>query len=370
MQEGVRNKDDATSVHLCIEELQRSEFNSVLLYKREGDILESFPLEENDFCLIIMSQYQQHMLVKYGNNIIAVDGTYGLNNYDFKLTTLMVVDNFNEGFPGEFMFTNRKDTLIHQIFFEVIESKVGNKISPNTFMSDITGVFYQAWSSVMGVVPFQLYCTWHIDRAWRNNLNKIPNIEKRKEVYKTLKVLHQNVDETSFRKQLDNMVNFLFEDADTEKFGSYFKKYYENCKLWAYCYHKHCGINTNIYLESMHKQIKYFYLHGTPVKRLDKGLHAVLQYSRDKMVEHLIKETKGKSSIHKRNILQRHMTAISSQFSAESIENSEGDNIKKWKLESDNNIYYLEQKSSDICCNNLICDLCAICIPLLYMHLH
>ncbi|KAJ8931203.1 hypothetical protein NQ314_015926 [Rhamnusium bicolor] len=202
---------------------ERSEFNSVLLYKR-GDILESFPLEENDFCLIIMSQYQQHMLVKYGNNIIAVDGTYGLNNYDFKLTTLMVVDNFNEGFPGAFMFTNRKDTLIHQIFFEVIESKVGNKISPNTFMSDITGVFYQAWSSVMGVVPFQLYCTWHIDRAWRNNLNKIPNIEKRKEVYKTLKVLHQNVGETSFRKQLDNMINFLFEDADTEKFGSYFKK--------------------------------------------------------------------------------------------------------------------------------------------------
>ncbi|KAJ8932895.1 hypothetical protein NQ314_014376 [Rhamnusium bicolor] len=224
MQEGVRNKDDATRVHLCIEELQRSEFNSVLLYKREGDILESFPLEENDFCLIIMSQYQQHMLVKYGNNIIAVDGTHGLNNYDFELTTLMVVDNFNEGFPGAFMFTNRKDTLIHQIFFEVIESKVGNKISPNTFMSDITGVFYQAWSSVMGVVPYQLYCTWHIDRAWRNNLNKISNIEKRKEVYKTLKVLHQNVDETSFRKQLDNMINFLFEDADTEKFGSYFKK--------------------------------------------------------------------------------------------------------------------------------------------------
>ncbi|KAJ8933250.1 hypothetical protein NQ314_014131 [Rhamnusium bicolor] len=49
----------------------------------------------------------------------------------------------------------------------------------------------------------------------------------------------------------------------------------------------------------------------------------VLQYSRDKMVEHLIKETKGKSSIHKRNILQRHTIAISSQFSAESIENSE-----------------------------------------------
>ncbi|KAJ8927486.1 hypothetical protein NQ314_020049, partial [Rhamnusium bicolor] len=300
MQEGVRNKDDATRVHLCIEELQRSEFNSVLLYKREGDILESFPLEENDFCLIIMSQYQQHMLVKYGNNIIVVDGTHGLNNYDFELTTLMVVDNFNEGFPGAFMFTNRKDTLIHQIFFEVIESKVGNKISPNTIMSDITGVFYQAWSSVMGVVPFQLYCTWHIDRAWRNNLNKIPNIEKRKEVYKTLKM--------QIQKNLEVILK---------------KYYYENCKLWAYCYRKHCGINTNMYLESMHKQIKYFYLHGTTVKRLDKGLHAVLQYSRDKMVEHLIKGTKGKSSIHKRNILQRHTTAISSQFSAESIENSE-----------------------------------------------
>ncbi|KAJ8950537.1 hypothetical protein NQ314_007846 [Rhamnusium bicolor] len=44
MQEGVRNKDDATSGHLCIEELQRSEFNSILLYKREGDIFRKFSI--------------------------------------------------------------------------------------------------------------------------------------------------------------------------------------------------------------------------------------------------------------------------------------------------------------------------------------
>lgn len=35
---------------------------------------------------------------------------HGLNNYDFELTTIMVVDEFGEGVPVAFMFSNRKDT--------------------------------------------------------------------------------------------------------------------------------------------------------------------------------------------------------------------------------------------------------------------
>nr|CAH7725069.1 unnamed protein product [Callosobruchus chinensis] len=58
-----------------------------------------------------MNKSQEFMLKNYGGNIITVDSTHGLNPYDFELTTLLVLDEFGEGFPTACMFTNRKDTL-------------------------------------------------------------------------------------------------------------------------------------------------------------------------------------------------------------------------------------------------------------------
>lgn len=69
-----------------------------------------------DFCLVIMTDIQKSMFKQFGDNIIAVDGTHGLNNYDFELTSILVVDEFGEGIPVAFMFTNRKDTYIYQFF--------------------------------------------------------------------------------------------------------------------------------------------------------------------------------------------------------------------------------------------------------------
>jgi hypothetical protein len=41
-----------------------------------------------------MNKSQKVMFKEFGNNILAVDGTHGLNGYDFELTTLMVIDEF------------------------------------------------------------------------------------------------------------------------------------------------------------------------------------------------------------------------------------------------------------------------------------
>lgn len=64
----------------------------------------------------------------------------------------------------------------------------------------------------------------------------------------------------------------------------------------------------------MHKTIKYFYLEGKVVKRLDKGITAVLKYKRDKIVSRIIKITKGVNNSHIQDIHKRHRTALISKL--------------------------------------------------------
>ncbi|KAJ8929042.1 hypothetical protein NQ314_018311 [Rhamnusium bicolor] len=194
--DGVRHRNDV-SVELWIEEYKQVG-NSTLIYKKQGD--DHVLFEKNDFCLIVFNHSQEYMLKTFGKNTVCVDSTHGLNGYDFELTTVMIIDEFGEGFPGACMFTNRKDTL-HEFFFEQIQLKTGI-IFTNTFMSDITSVFYNAWEKVMAPAKNQLFCSWHIDHAWRANLNKISNSEKRGIVYKILKALVSELCETDFLKEL------------------------------------------------------------------------------------------------------------------------------------------------------------------------
>ncbi|XP_050516253.1 uncharacterized protein LOC126891116 [Diabrotica virgifera virgifera] len=352
--EGVKHKQDAVSVDLWVEECKGLANNPVLYYKQQGQLSSQFT--ESDFILIIMNDVQASLLMKFGANVIAVDSTHGLNNYDFEMTTVMVIDEFNESFPVAFMFSNKKDTHVHKLFFLVIKQKVG-VIKCKSFMSDITCVFYNAWSEVMGDAQHQLYCSWHIDRAWQSNLSKIIGKEKKEWVYKTLKLLQKHVEVSTFPNKLQIILQQLANDEDTKRFGEYFAKYYfSNCEKWAYCYRQNCGINTNMRLEGMHKAIKYFYLDGKRVRRLDKGLHATLKYVRDKIVGRLIKLTKGKHNINNHETIQRHRIAISSTFNM--ILETPG----MWNLEHNAKQYTVKEHCDVSKCCNFTCTFCNICI--------
>lgn len=128
-------------------------------------------------------------------------------------------------------------------------------------------MFYNAWQSVMGPVQKQLFCSRHVDRAWKTNLSKINDPEKRKLVYKSLKVLQLDLDEVQFLNELKIFKKMIASDPDTISFGKYFcDSYSTNFQPWAYCYRKGCGINTNMRVESMHiKTVKYFILGGLKV---------------------------------------------------------------------------------------------------------
>lgn len=365
IQEGVRDSKDAISVDLFVQECQQSEDNPILLYKRQDEEHENHRLQRQDFCIIIMNTSQANMLKRFGTHVVAIDSTHGLNPYNFELTTLVVIDEWGEGFPGACMLTNRKDTVIFEVFFEKIKEKIG-PLAPRTFMSDITSVFYNAWLHIMGPVSCQLYCAWHVDRAWQSNLSKVKNADKKKYVYNSLKILQTVTNPEEFHTLLSNVIYQLFEDEETHNFGIYFKNTYgTNYHQWAYCYRINSGINTNMRLESMHKIIKYMYLGAKTIKRLDKGLYALNQYIRDKIVDRLIKNVKGKSTSHNYQINLRHKTAIQGNFTIV----ANGDDVWTLKEEqklarSNNSAEYTVSRSRNelsICCW-LMCSLCKICI--------
>jgi len=65
------------------------------------------------------------MLQKFGNENICVDSTYGTTEYNRLLTSLVIVDEFGNGFPCCFCFTKKKDTKTWTTFFTKVKEKAG-----------------------------------------------------------------------------------------------------------------------------------------------------------------------------------------------------------------------------------------------------
>ncbi|XP_044753701.1 uncharacterized protein LOC123313071 [Coccinella septempunctata] len=117
------------------------------------------------------------------------------------------------------------------------------------------------------------------------------------EVHNQLHSILHEVDQQALRRKLFNFLNQC-DDPDVTDCINYFK---EN---WAYAYRLHAGINTDMHLERFHKTLKYMYLKGKKVKRLDKGICAIVQF-----VDRLI--SRHKSAVKVKEIRVRHETMTS-----------------------------------------------------------
>ena len=79
-----------------------SDSNPVILYKPQGvpQPDECNNLRDEDFLLAIQTPLQAEMMKIFGSGrVVCVDGTHGTNSYDFKSITLVVIDDYGEGFP-------------------------------------------------------------------------------------------------------------------------------------------------------------------------------------------------------------------------------------------------------------------------------
>lgn len=356
--EAVRHGNDCTSVESWISEMQEAG-DVVQFYKPQSVILESHPqLKSDDFVLIIMNEAQKEILKKFGTNCVCMDGTHDLNPYGFELTTLLVLDNLCEGFPCALMFSSRVDFQVMEIFVTVIQEALGESVRSKVFMSDMAPTYYNAWVKVMPPPDFHLFCTWHVDRAWRKNLSKIKGQEKQTATYKILRTLMEERDEPAFVRMFNEALKELKEDPDTELFGLYVENEYKSCVYsWAYCYRLHSGLNTNMHIERMHGIIKHMYLKGKKPKRLDIAIHTIMRFVRDKLFERLISFYKGKVTSKLSLIRHRHNNSLS--LSLDTVICEAG----TWKVPSQNTNEIYEVTCLERNCNcDLKCTECQTCI--------
>ena len=282
--------------------------NPVPLYKEQGIHMEG--VADNDFMLVIMSAVQRCMLQKFGSDRICIESTHGMTGYDFELSTLLVIDEYDEGFPVAFFFSSSVDTEHLTIFYECVKTSAG-VIKPHSFMSDDAPAFYNAWSRVMGAVENRLLCTWHVDRAWQGKLTTITDKEKREKVYRGLKACQTELDKENFSRMFTELLLQLAIDSDTVAFGQYLTAHYNNRpETWAYCYRIGSKINTNMHIENFHKIIKHIYMEGKKSKRVDKCIDALFTHLRDKQFDRQHKLHKGKLSSKVAAIVQRHSASI------------------------------------------------------------
>ena len=100
--EGVqRHHNDLLSVSAIVEEMETLKYNPILIFKQQGEEANDLCscLDKNDFLLVIQTEFQRDMFKKYGNRGVCIDATYRVNDYDFHLITILVLDDFQEGIP-------------------------------------------------------------------------------------------------------------------------------------------------------------------------------------------------------------------------------------------------------------------------------
>ena len=155
-----RHEDDQTSVLSWIKEWEgKPDRNPVSYYKLQGSIDEGeHRLAEEDFIIVIQTKSQKAFMKQFASNGVCCDTTHGTTGYDFKLATLIVLDEFQEGLPVVHCLANRETYEFMEIFFEKLVINVGT-ISPVYFMSDTAPQFYDAFSYVNGCQPLSLFCT-------------------------------------------------------------------------------------------------------------------------------------------------------------------------------------------------------------------
>lgn len=112
------------------------------------------------------------MYQKFAHKGVRCDSTHGTNANDFSLTTILVIDEFGQGFPSAWCLSSHEDFTTMTIFLKEIKKTCG-VVNANLFMSDMAPQFYNAWVAVMGDLrPIKLIRTWHVDKAWKEELRK------------------------------------------------------------------------------------------------------------------------------------------------------------------------------------------------------
>jgi hypothetical protein len=80
------------------------------------------------------------------NEVVCVNATHGTNAYKFNFMTLLVVDDFGEGFPVAWCISNLEDEVAITCFLQTVQKNGDNAaVKPSWFMSDDANQYFSGW---------------------------------------------------------------------------------------------------------------------------------------------------------------------------------------------------------------------------------
>ncbi|XP_062604065.1 uncharacterized protein LOC134265856, partial [Saccostrea cucullata] len=355
----IQDSNDAISTSLKVEALRQESFNPVLIFKQQGIEDPSKRLNKEDFILAIMTKEQLNMYKSFASRILCMDSTHKTNSYSFKLITLMVPDEFRKGYPVAFCISNREDETTMSLFLSSVKN-----LSPETkvkvIMTDDDNAGWNAAKSVYGSDLQHFLCTWHIQRSWIKNIhNHFRNDVHKTEVYCYLCALLQAKSENDFIKYKDALVSKL--NNLNPSFLNYLNDHYFNRpEKWSLCFRKgteYGNVNTNMFVESFHNQLKTIYFSGKRNRRIDVLLDTLLKIENDHFIRHLQRVSYNNPSDEDIRITDRHRKSLE-------IDNTKVKQISSsvFSLESGPENYIIEAILSDCSqehcytkCKNLPC---------------
>ena len=205
-------RNDVVAVNVIVQDWKKRGDNSPIRYYKTVEEVnentsegESSPFSKKDFLLVFQTPAQAQMM-KGNPRTLAVDATYNITGYDYKLLTIMVVDkngkgqsvmtmwyehmvcsyyicntNFQMwyefhndtwlfhwfiqiGLCGAWAISSRENSFVWNLFVESLRPEAKN-INPEVFMSDDDNA---AWNGIrlktFTSLKHKLLCWWHIDQ--------------------------------------------------------------------------------------------------------------------------------------------------------------------------------------------------------------
>lgn len=156
------------------------ETDNPILYFRSPSTQSEAESRQTSMLVVIATPFQLQSLATHGKNgTICMDSTHGTAGYGYLLTSIVVVDDFGNGVPVAFCLSSNSSEAEWKTFLEEVKKAISKlyggdgRIKAKTLMTDMDNSFYNAWVDVMGDVQYRLYCSWHVDQAWRRNLGKV-----------------------------------------------------------------------------------------------------------------------------------------------------------------------------------------------------
>ena len=135
--------EDSTSTHLIVKKLQLESNNFIIVYKPQGQPVQTGPIMDNDtdvkkdlFVLGIQTKELLEMFKQEAQKTYCIDSTHSTNIYEFPLTTIMVSDEFNRGYPVGWLISNHADEVTLRPFLEEIKKRCPENFKVNCVMTD------------------------------------------------------------------------------------------------------------------------------------------------------------------------------------------------------------------------------------------